>query len=545
MANLVIKNNLDVTGIVRTNGLELSTKNYVDTVSGAYVPLTQKGTASGVATLDAGGKVPVTQLPNSVMEYKGTYNASTNTPTLVNGTGDIGDVYRVNVAGAGVNSLNFIIGDYVIYNGTAWEKAHSGADAVNSVNGFAGVVVLTTTDIAEGTNLYFTDTRARTAAVQDTIVDGVTTIAPSQNAVFDALALKVNTADTIQINRGGTGQITQQAAINALSLPGASGTVLRSDGTNAVFSAIQASDVPTLNQNTTGTASNVTGIVAIANGGTGQSTQTNAYDALSPNTTKGDITVNNGTDNVRQAIGANNSMLVADSTQANGVKWTTPSSPTIQRFNSGSGTYTTPANAKYLIVTIVGGGGGGGSSGTAAFGAGGNGNQSSFGNSGVTIFATSNGGTVGSQSGSSGGGAVALVVTSGTAATISGLQGGIGSGSSFSGVSNGYWPGGDGGSNSYAPGPGGPSYGSTANSGQANTGVGGAGGAGSATGLSNFYSGGGGGAGGVNTILVSGTLAATYPYVVGSGGAGGSAGTSGLAGAAGSAGTILVQEFYN
>ena len=49
---------------------------------------------------------------------------------------------------------------------------------------------LTTTTLPEGTNLYFTDARARTASVADTIVDGVTTIAPSQNAVFDALALK-------------------------------------------------------------------------------------------------------------------------------------------------------------------------------------------------------------------------------------------------------------------------------------------------------------------------------------------------------------------
>ena len=42
------------------------------------------------------------------------------------------------------------------------------------------------------------------------------------------------------------------------------------------FRAIVASDIPTLNQNTTGTASNVTGTVAVANGGTGG---TNATDA--------------------------------------------------------------------------------------------------------------------------------------------------------------------------------------------------------------------------------------------------------------------------
>jgi hypothetical protein len=136
-----------------------------ETVANAAIPLTQKGANSGVATLDSGGKVPVSQLPNSVMEYQGVYNASTNTPTLVNGTGNIGDVYRVSVAGAGVNALNFVVGDYAIYNGTTWEKAHSGADNVTSVNGFAGAVVLTTDNVNEGTvNLYYTDNRAKDAA---------------------------------------------------------------------------------------------------------------------------------------------------------------------------------------------------------------------------------------------------------------------------------------------------------------------------------------------------------------------------------------------
>jgi len=47
------------------------------------------------------------------------------------------------------------------------------------------------------------------------------------------------------------------------------GNYLRGNGTNFVASGIQVSDVPILNQNTTGTAGNVTGIVAPANGGTG------------------------------------------------------------------------------------------------------------------------------------------------------------------------------------------------------------------------------------------------------------------------------------
>lgn len=50
----------------------------------------------------------------------------------------------------------------------------------------------TTSNLTEGTNLYYTDARARSASVADTITDGVINIAPSQNAVFDALALKAS-----------------------------------------------------------------------------------------------------------------------------------------------------------------------------------------------------------------------------------------------------------------------------------------------------------------------------------------------------------------
>jgi hypothetical protein len=116
----------------------------------------------------------------------------------------------------------------------------------------------------------------------------------------------------VAIANGGTGQVTQQAAINALAGAVTSGYYPRGNGTNVVMSAIQVSDVPTLNQDTTGnagtvtngvyttgsysdpawitalagskitgnisgSAANVTGTVAVANGGTGATT---AGDAL-------------------------------------------------------------------------------------------------------------------------------------------------------------------------------------------------------------------------------------------------------------------------
>ena len=72
--------------------------------------------------------------------------------------------------------------------------AAQGSAPVTSVNTLTGAVTLTTTNISEGTNLYYTDARAKTAAVGDVITDAVTDKAPSQNAVFDALALKSATS---------------------------------------------------------------------------------------------------------------------------------------------------------------------------------------------------------------------------------------------------------------------------------------------------------------------------------------------------------------
>lgn len=123
----------------------------------------EKGSALGVATLDAGGKVPASQLPNSVMEYLGTWAASTNTPTLVNGVGNAGDVYIASDSGTvdfGAGNISFAAGDWVIYDGSQWQKSVN-SNAVASVNGFTGIVVLDTDDISEGSNLYFTETRVR------------------------------------------------------------------------------------------------------------------------------------------------------------------------------------------------------------------------------------------------------------------------------------------------------------------------------------------------------------------------------------------------
>jgi hypothetical protein len=64
------------------------------------------------------------------------------------------------------------------------------------------------------------------------------------------------------------------------------------------------------------------GTLAVANGGTGQTTQTAAFDALAPTTTKGDLIVHNGTDNIRVPVGGTNGhVLTVDSAEASGMKW--------------------------------------------------------------------------------------------------------------------------------------------------------------------------------------------------------------------------------
>jgi len=110
------------------------------------------GVANGVATLDGSGTVPISQLPAAVLgalSYQGTWNASTNTPTLTSSVGTKGYYYVVNVAGS--TNLNGItdwkVGDWAVYNGTAWQKVDN-TDAVTSVNGYTGTVVLTNTDIS-------------------------------------------------------------------------------------------------------------------------------------------------------------------------------------------------------------------------------------------------------------------------------------------------------------------------------------------------------------------------------------------------------------
>lgn len=123
--------------------------------------------------------------------YKGTWNATTNTPTITSGVGTKGNYYIVSVSGTttidGISDWN--VGDWIIYDGTAWQQVDN-TDAVVSVNGYTGAVSLTTSDISEGTNEYFTTTRARAANSAGTGISYsggvITNTAPDQVVALSA-----------------------------------------------------------------------------------------------------------------------------------------------------------------------------------------------------------------------------------------------------------------------------------------------------------------------------------------------------------------------
>jgi len=90
-----------------------------------YQLISEKNEINGYVGLNSLKKIDAEYLPDSVIEYKGSWNALTNTPTLVDGTGNDGDFYVTSVAGTqtfGGVSIDFTIGDWIMYRGGIWKK---------------------------------------------------------------------------------------------------------------------------------------------------------------------------------------------------------------------------------------------------------------------------------------------------------------------------------------------------------------------------------------------------------------------------------------
>jgi hypothetical protein len=337
-----------VTSVSGTTGRITSTGGttpVIDLASGvATAGTTGSSTLIPVVTIDTYGRVTgITTAANP----QGTVTSVTGTAPVVSSGGATPAISMA----AATGSVN---GYLTSTDWTTFNNKGSGtvtAVSVASANGFAGTssggatpaLTLTTsiTGVLKGNGAAIsaatsgTDYSAGTSALSTGILKSTTTTGALTIAVAaDFPTLNQNTTGTasnvtgtVAIANGGTGQTTRQDAMDALAGAVTSGSYLRGNGTDVVMSAIQAADVPTLNQNTTGTASNVTGTVAIANGGTGQTTAAAAFNALDPMTTTGDMIYSSAANTAaRLPVGTTGQVL----TVAGGVPtWGTASSSNI------------------------------------------------------------------------------------------------------------------------------------------------------------------------------------------------------------------------
>ena len=168
------------------NKVNDNVSNLIETLIG------HRGTADGFATLDENGRIPYSQLPESAMEYKGQWNAETNTPALADGTGTKGDFYIVSVAGTqnlGSGNVQCFENDRIIYDGSIWSRLSAGdVKTVNNISPENGNVALTGENIS-------------VSSADPTLLSApLTTERIADNAVTNA---KIK--DPVSIAKGGTG----------------------------------------------------------------------------------------------------------------------------------------------------------------------------------------------------------------------------------------------------------------------------------------------------------------------------------------------------
>ncbi|MEI6462474.1 MAG: hypothetical protein WCO33_02280 [bacterium] len=259
------------------------------------------GNKSWMNLLDSGGKIQTSLLPSQIvgsLKYKGNWNATTNTPTLGNGGagGVSGDFYIVDTAGSTTidGNSSWSVADWIVNNGSVWNKVGEVHTDVLSFNGLQGVVNVTSDNIPEGVvNKYFSNTLARNA------ISGINVISyNSTNGQIDCPTC---------VTTSGNGNIVSGTGANI------SGTLTgRLIGAGNVTFGV-SSNVPTSitnDTNVTGSiSSNVltlgwTGQLGVSRGGTGVngSTATNGQlligngtgYSLANLTQSGPITVTNG-----------------------------------------------------------------------------------------------------------------------------------------------------------------------------------------------------------------------------------------------------------
>jgi len=216
------------------------------------------------------------------LSYQGTWNATTNTPTLVSSVGVNGYYYIT--ATAGSTNLNGItdwqIGDWLMFNGSVWEKIDQ-SNLVTSVNGQTGAAsVGTVTSVAAsaGTGISITGSPITTTGTLN-----ITNTAPDQTVALTGAGTTSITGTypnfTITSNDSATGTVTSVAALT-LGTTGTdlSSTVATSTTTPVITlnvptasatnrGALSSADWTTFNNKGSGTVTSVTGTSPVASSG--------------------------------------------------------------------------------------------------------------------------------------------------------------------------------------------------------------------------------------------------------------------------------------
>ena len=305
--------------VVYNNGTDVGNQvDYLSTlVLGSALPVTSGGT--GVTTSTGTGNVvlstsPTITSPTFVTPALGTPASGTLTnctfPTLnQNTTGTAAGLSAtLAVASGGTGQTTYTDGQLLIGNtsGNTLTKAALTAGTGISITNGNGSISIAATNAGAVTSVTGTSPVASTGGATPAISlsngygdtqnpyasktanyflaapDG-SAAAPTFRAIVaaDIPTLNQNTSGTaaglsttLALGSGGTGQTTAQLAMNALAAAVTAGSYLRGNGSNVVMSTIQAADVPTLNQNTSGTAAGLSATLAVASGGTGVATST-------------------------------------------------------------------------------------------------------------------------------------------------------------------------------------------------------------------------------------------------------------------------------
>jgi len=260
------------------NSVQFSTDSTVQTTAG--IPLTQKGVAQGVATLGIDGRLTTAQIPSSLtgaIVFQGGWDASTNTPTLSNGTGVTGYQYLVTVGGTrnlGAGSVTYAPGDTVTYGAGVWNYTQS-YSPISSVSGNLHMVVGPTT----GAVVVGVD--ATPNATNGTIVSRDALGNFQANTITAALAGQATSAVTAATVTSGT-----QSAITAV------GTLT----SLAVTGNVTAGNVSgTTVSGTTGSFTNIAGTLSTAAQTNITAVGTLASLAVTGNVTTGNVSGTKGT----------------------------------------------------------------------------------------------------------------------------------------------------------------------------------------------------------------------------------------------------------